>query len=452
MPKSKIIYSCGGCSYESSKWLGKCPKCNEWNSFYEVQHSASALPKHKTNTKYLSKRWNEVKSETIKRFQTKWREVDRVLGGGAIEGSIILIGGEPGVGKSTLLMQILEKLVCESKKRGIYFSGEESISQIASRAKRLSISDDNFLLCNESSWENIKKELEILKPSFLVLDSIQTMSTDKIQSYSGSVSQVREVTLEVMNYAKASGVIIFLVGHITKGGEIAGPKILEHMVDTVIYFEAELTRQYRILRVIKNRFGNTNEIGVFEMKENGLAQLSSPPLCFISNNKMENLFGVALTCTVEGSRVIFIEVQALVVENKSGLGKRVVQGIDQKRLSMLIAIVEKYFQISMDLSDVYVNIASGGRISCGGIDLAIITAILSSYYKKMLPKNSIYLGELGLTGEVRNVSHFNLRLKEMLNFGYKRVICANVSDKLKKDFNSIKFIELPLITEIKKDL
>lgn len=439
MPKQKFTYACQECDYESPKWLGKCPRCEAWNSFQELASTcAKSRQTPNVNEATSPQRVNEISEEEVERSRCGIAEFDRVMGGGITKGSLTLLGGEPGIGKTTLLMEVFGKISKDSRKKVLYVSGEESKAQIASRCKRLGMEDGEFLILNETNWQSIQSVLKKIKPDFLVLDSIQTTYSSEAQSAAGTATQVREVTFEVMNYANASGVSCFVIGHVTKEGSIAGPKILEHMVDTVVYFEGDRLGQYRMLRVMKNRFGDTNEVGVFEMSGCGLKEVSDPSQHFLDESE-DSSFGRALTCVLEGRRPIFIEAQALVVENKFAQGRRTTQGIDSNRLSMLIAVVDKYFETPLSLNDIYINIAGGMKLDGREGDLAILMSLLSSYYLKEVDNKTLFIGEVGLTGEVRPVAKLEARLKEIERLSYKRVVIgqkglSNISE-LKERFN-----------------
>jgi DNA repair protein RadA/Sms len=426
MAKVKTVFTCQECGFQTPKWLGKCPECHHWNSFTEEEQ----LKVSKTSSRGAGlkesrpKTINEVEHEYIKRFETGISEFDRVMGGGTTLGSLTLVGGEPGIGKSTLLMEVCGKLLLKNQNEKIlYVSGEESESQIAGRLKRLGVREEGFYLFNESNWEKVLEQIKILKPKFLVLDSIQTTYSSQIDSAAGTLSQIREVTFELMNYAKATHLTCFIIGHVTKEGQIAGPKILEHMVDTVVYFEGDQLGQYRMLRVIKNRFGNTNEVGIFEMQEKGLVEIKNPSMYFLEQS-LEGSFGRSLTCILEGSRSLFVEIQALVVENKFSVGRRTTQGLDSNRVALLVAVIDKYFGIPLSYNDIYVNVVGGVKLTSRESDLAVIASLLSSYFAKPLPSDTIFLGEVGLTGEVRSVPMMELRLKEISQMNYKRVITS----------------------------
>lgn len=434
MAKIKTVFTCQECGYQSPKWLGKCPDCQQWNSFSEEEtiKPSKAAPKSISGRESKPKTINEVEHETVHRFQTKIGEFDRVMGGGVTIGSLTLIGGEPGIGKSTLLMEVCGKLLNEyGKEKILYVSGEESESQVAQRSKRLGVNNDGFYIYNETSWQKIIEQVKDLKPKFLVLDSIQTTHSNQVESAAGTLSQIREVTYELMNYAKAYGLTCFIIGHVTKEGQIAGPKILEHMVDTVIYFEGDQLGQYRMLRVMKNRFGNTNEVGIFEMQEKGLVEIKNPSQYFLEQS-LPGSYGRSLTCILEGSRSLFVEIQALVVENKFAVGRRTTQGLDSNRVALLVAVIDKYLGIPLSYNDIYVNVVGGMKLTTRENDLSVIASLLSSYYQTAVSNDTLFLGEVGLTGEVRSVPMMEMRLKEIAQMNYKRVITSKrTADDLK---------------------
>lgn len=401
--KRAVIFTCQNCTYQSSKWLGKCPECQSWNTFQEETFSnvQGSMGKTKELVKDEQPRLiSDIQNNNYARTQTEVGEFDRVLGGGVAHGSLILVGGEPGIGKSTLLTDIMGRLShLYPEENFLYVSGEESLSQIADRAKRIGLAPKNLYLYHQTSWQKVLDQIKKLKPKFMVLDSIQTTVTENIDSAPGTVSQIREVTYELMNHAKANGITCFIIGHITKEGTIAGPKILEHMVDTVIYFEGDQFGQYRMLRAMKNRFGNTNEVGIFEMKGKGLVEVPNPSQYFLDEN-LDGSFGRSLSCIVEGSRSLFVEIQALVVENKYGNGRRTTQGLDNNRLSMIVAIIEKYMGLPLGFNDIYLNVVGGIKLTTRDTDLSIMASLISSYKSIPLKSDTIFLGEVGLTGEV----------------------------------------------------
>lgn len=426
MAKIKTVFTCQECGHQTAKWLGKCPECNQWNSFSEQEQitPSKASPKSTAGKENRPKTISEVEMESFARYDTGISEFDRVMGGGVTVGSLTLVGGEPGIGKSTLLMEVCGKLLIENPNEKIlYVSGEESESQVASRSKRLGVNNSGFYIYNESCWQNVIAQVKELKPKFLVLDSIQTTHSNQVESAAGTLSQIREVTYELMNYAKAYNLTCFIIGHVTKEGQIAGPKILEHMVDTVVYFEGDQLGQYRMLRVMKNRFGNTNEIGIFEMQEKGLVEIKNPSQYFLEQS-LPGSYGRSLTCILEGSRSLFVEIQALVVENKFSQGRRTTQGLDSNRVALLVAVIDKYLGIPLSYNDIYVNVVGGIKLSTRENDLSVIASLLSSYYHSAVPGDVIFLGEVGLTGEVRSVPMMEMRLKEIAQMNYKRVITS----------------------------
>lgn len=424
MVKLKTAYFCSECGHEVSKWLGKCPMCEQWNTFTEEKVIPQKKMKTDLNTIKGSTSLPNINVLDEQRVHTGVDEFDRVMGGGVVKGSLTLFGGEPGIGKSTLLISIIGELATKNPgPKFLYISGEESTSQVSLRAKRLGIKASNLYLMHESSWEVMKGEIEKLNPSFIVIDSIQTTRTEELVSAAGSISQIRDVTNGIMNYAKLNEITCFIIGHITKDGAIAGPKILEHMVDTVVYFEGDQFGHYRMLRSIKNRYGNTHEVGIFEMNDTGLIEVKNPSLCFLESS-LENSYGRSIGAILEGSRTLLIEIQALVLDNQQGSGRRTTQGFDSNRLSMIIAIVEKYFDISLTFSDVFLNVVGGMKLAGRDSDLAVIAAILSSHSGKVLDSSTVFIGEVGLTGEVRNVLHLNKRVNELAQLNYKRVITS----------------------------
>jgi len=453
--KNKASFICQNCTYESLKWLGKCPDCGEWNSLEEAETVSLRISQSGAGRRKLKspKTIQEVEEQKISRIRTGINEFDRVVGGGLVPGSLSLIGGQPGIGKSTLLMEVMFGLASDDKEyRILYISGEESESQIAGRAKRLGVHSKNLLILNETSWQNILDQINKEKPMFLVIDSIQTTVSQEIQSAPGTISQIREVTYELMNHVKAKGITAFIVGHITKEGSIAGPKILEHMVDTVIYFEGDQFGQYRILRAMKNRFGNTNEVGIFEMEEGGLKEVCNPSQYFLED-QLEESFGRSLTCVLEGTRPLFVEIQALVVENKFGNGRRTTQGVDQNRLSMMVAIIEKYFEIPLGDNDIYLNVVGGFKLSSRESDLAIIASLLSSHRGHSIEMGHIFLGEVGLTGEIRSVPQIETRLREIEQLNYNIVYTSQkVALKYQKKFDKLKLIGLKRASELSQFL
>ncbi len=421
--KKLTVFVCKECAHSTSKWIGKCPGCGNWNTFEEEENlqGKKGAKLVKKNQGKKSKLINEIDPNEYHRFGTGINEFDRVLGGGLVNGSLILVGGEPGIGKSTLLMELASKL--SANLNVLYVSGEESEGQIVKRSKRMNLDPKTLYLLYETSWENILEHIKELKPDIFILDSIQTANSHELPSAAGTVSQIKEITYQIMNYSKAYGMTSFIIGHVTKEGTIAGPKLLEHMVDTVVYFEGDQFGHYRLLRAIKNRFGNTQEIGIFEMTERGLLEVENPSQYFLIDSSQES-YGRSLSCIVEGSRSLFVEIQALVVENKYGNGRRTTQGIDNNRLAMLIAVIEKYFEIPLGFQDIYVNVAGGIKLKSRETDLAIMASVLSSFRQTPLDVGIVFLGEVGLTGEVRSVPRVETRLKEMVQLNYKKVVTS----------------------------
>ena len=445
MAKEKNQFVCSSCGHIEYQWMGHCSRCEEWNSFVEESQSPKKESKGDTTE---PQKIADVLEVSYERVETGVREFDRVLGGGLVKGSLVLVGGEPGIGKSTLLMEICGRLSgLFSGESILYVSGEESEAQVADRSRRLGVNGKNIFVYNETSWEKIKANLKKLNSKYLVLDSIQTTTSENIQATPGTVSQVKEVTYEVLNHCKANGITAIIIGHVTKEGSIAGPKVLEHMVDAVVYFEGDQLGQYRILRSIKNRFGNTNEVGIFEMTERGLKEVVNPSNYFLDLLSSDS-YGRSLSCIVEGSRTLFIETQALVIENKNGFGRRTAQGIDSSSLAMLVAIVEKYFEATLAFSDIYTNIIGGIKIKTREADLAIIAATLSSLRKTPIEKDCVLLGEVGLTGEVRSIPMPEMRIKEMEQLKYKTLI---TSKRIAEDFKgkgSLEIIGIEKIVEL----
>ena len=434
----KSIFFCQNCGHEETKWLGQCPMCKEWNTFVEENISVS-----KSSTVKLAKEAEVVALKNIEtdfeeRIHTQIQELDRVLGGGIVPGSLVLVGGDPGIGKSTLLLQVCQKL-CESKKQVLYISGEESLKQIKLRANRMGeFKEDLYLLC-ETNLEDIRNIIESRKPDIVVIDSIQTMYSEEVSSAPGSVSQVRESTNVFMQLAKGLGISIFIVGHVTKEGTVAGPRVLEHMVDTVLYFEGDRHASYRILRGVKNRFGSTNEIGVFEMRQNGLVEVENPSE-YMLNGKPEHASGSVVACSIEGTRPILIEIQALVCSSNFGMPRRTAAGTDYNRVNLLMAVLEKRLGLHLSNYDAYVNIAGGVKMNEPAIDLGIVMAIVSSYKNHPIDEKTIVFGEVGLSGEVRAVSMPEQRVAEAKKLGFETCILPEVSKDMVKGIEGIKII------------
>lgn len=426
MAKSKTVFFCGECGYESAKWLGQCPVCKAWNAFSE----APALKKGGSSLKpgvaaSLPIKIKDVSLESDERVTTGISELDRVLGGGIVKGSLVLVGGDPGIGKSTLLLQMCAKLA-DKNVSVLYVSGEESERQIAIRSERLGRQSSDMLLYCETDIEKIETAIENGKPEVVIVDSIQTMYSSKADSAAGSISQVREVTSTLLRISKGLGVSIFIVGHVTKEGTVAGPRTLEHMVDTVLYFEGEDVASYRILRAVKNRFGSTNEVGVFDMGQTGLREVANPSE-YMLKGMPENAPGSVVACTMEGSRPILVEVQALVCQTNFNFPKRTTAGADYNRVNILIAVLEKRLGLNLGNCDAYVNVAGGLKINEPALDLAIVAALISSYRNRESKGKIIAFGEVGLTGEVRGVNLARLRLEEIAKFGENLVIIPKVN-------------------------
>jgi DNA repair protein RadA/Sms len=434
----KSVFFCQNCGHEENKWLGQCPMCKEWNTFVEEAVSVS-----KSSTVKLSKEaeivaLKDIKTNDEERILTRIGELDRVLGGGIVPGSLVLVGGDPGIGKSTLLLQVCQRL-CEDKKQVLYISGEESLRQIKLRANRMGeFREELYLLC-ETNLEVIRSVIEKRKPDIVVIDSIQTMYSEDVASAPGSVSQVRETTNVFMQLAKGLGISIFIVGHVTKEGTVAGPRVLEHMVDTVLYFEGDRHASYRILRGVKNRFGSTNEIGVFEMRQNGLVEVENPSE-FMLNGKPEHASGSVVACSMEGTRPILIEIQALVCGSSFGVPRRTAAGTDYNRVNLLMAVLEKRLGLHLSNYDAYVNIAGGVKMNEPAIDLGIVMAIVSSYKDKAIDEKTIVFGEVGLSGEVRAVSMPEQRVAEAKKLGFETCIMPEVSKAMVKGIQGIKII------------
>ena len=420
MAKTKTVFECQACGNQQSKWVGKCPQCGAWDSFLELNAQQIETLKEiskSTAKPSLAKQISEVEIEKITRISTQNSELDLVLGGGVVEGSLVLIGGSPGIGKSTLLLKIASNFAAQGKKT-LYVSGEESASQIKMRAQRLDAVKDGLFLLTEILLENILAEVRKNEYKILVIDSIQTLYSEKIASAPGSVSQVREITFELMRLAKNENICVFIIGHITKDGSIAGPRILEHMVDVVLYFEGDSSRELRMLRGFKNRFGSTSEVGIFEMSENGLISANDVAGKFFTRGKATS--GSAITITMEGSRALSVEIQALVCE--SAYPKRSSTGYEKNRLDMLLALLERKLEIPLGHYDVFINVSGGVKISETAADLAVVAAIISSFKNRPISKESVFMGELSLNGEIREIFNLDQRLKEAKTQKFKNAI------------------------------
>ena len=445
MAKNKTVFVCSGCGYESPKWMGKCPACNEWNSFYEekvVSSSSSNSGKKREISKPIE--LNKIEGKSESKISTGFNELDRVLGGGLVNGSLILLGGEPGIGKSTLILQICNKIKTDGKV--LYISGEESGEQIKLRADRLGVKNENLLFLSETNIENIEENILSINPKLVIIDSIQTMFSEDITSAPGSVSQVREITAKIMRTCKENGVTTILIGHVTKDGNIAGPRVLEHMVDTVLYLEGERYFAYRMLRGVKNRFGSTNEIGMFEMQSEGLVEITDPSKVLISERE-ENPAGSVVIASMEGTRPLLVEFQALTTPTVFGMPRRTANGIDYNRLAVLIAVLEKKVGINLGNQDVYLNVVSGLKINEPAIDLGIIAATVSSFKNIPIDKTTVVLGEVGLTGEIRSVNLIDKRLKEAEKLGFKKCIIPESNRKLLKENYKLDIIGVKSVNE-----
>lgn len=435
MAKTKTKFVCQQCGYESSKWMGRCPNCEEWNTFQE--EIIEKEPSKNFEEPLLSKLelLKDVEAKDEDRIKTGISELDRVLGGGIVQGSLVLIGGEPGIGKSTLLLQISN--IMSKYTRVLYVSGEESPRQIKIRADRIIMGNQSIYLLSETNINKIERHIEKLSPGFMIIDSIQTMFTDESTTIPGSVSQIRQVTQYLMKIAKQNGITIFIIGHVTKEGSIAGPRVLEHMVDTVLYFEGDRTQSFRILRAYKNRFGSTNEIGVFEMMVDGLKEVKNPSEMLLSGRE-DNVSGVAVISSMEGTRTILLEVQSLICHTNFGLPRRMSTGIDYNRLIILIAVIEKKCGLNLSQSDVYLNIAGGIKVQEPAIDLGIVASIISGYTNRPIPNDWCFAGEVGLTGEVRAISNIERRISEAQKMGFKKIIIPNMKVKNENDIDIVK--------------
>jgi DNA repair protein RadA/Sms len=423
MAKSKKLFECQACGLQSPKWLGKCSNCGAWDSFLELSNEQQKALKSISSSHIIQKAISitEIKEDNVTRFDSLNEEFNRVLGGGVVPGSIVLIGGSPGVGKSTLLLKVAGNIAKNSKKV-LYVSGEESGGQIKLRANRLDANYENLYLLSEIKLESIIEELSSTDYELIVIDSIQTIYSDKLSSAPGSVSQVREITFELMRIAKDNFIPIFIIGHITKDGSIAGPRVLEHMVDTVLYFEGDSSKELRILRGFKNRFGSTSEIGIFEMTKDGLSSAKDISSKFFSHGDLRA--GSAITAILEGSRAIIVEIQALVSESNYPNPKRSATGFDNNRLTMLLALLEKKLELPFNQYDVFINVSGGIKISETAADLAVIAAIISSFRNRAISSETIFIGEVTLTGEVRDVFNLNSRLNEAKTQGFKKALVA----------------------------
>ncbi len=455
MSKFKKAFFCSNCGYESAKWIGKCVACSEWNTFVEEILDKGTEKEENWNNYHNTKRvvktiaLNEVLTKEEKRIDSTDSELNRVLGGGIVSGSIILVAGEPGIGKSTLFLQVG---LWMNQHSVLYISGEESEQQIKMRADRLKISNENFYLLTETSTQTIFQEIKKLKPQIVIVDSIQTLQSNLIDSSAGSVSQIRECAGEFQRFAKETGTPVFLIGHITKDGSIAGPKVLEHLVDTVLQFEGDRHYAYRILRTLKNRFGSTSELGIYEMTGEGMRIVSNPSEILIAQRD-EQLSGSAIAATLEGMRPLLIEVQALVTQSVYGTPQRTVTGFDLRRLQLLLAVLEKRGGFQFGMKDVFVNIAGGIKVEDPSIDLAVICALLSSYEDVPLPSHICFAGEVGLNGEIRAVNRIEQRIAEAEKLGFEKIIVSRYNKKSFDPKNySIQVIAVAKVDEVYQQL
>lgn len=461
MAKAKSVFVCSECGYEAPKWMGRCPSCGSWNTFYEEKLATTSSTGNVVKLRESEKprKLNSVEGRDEIRTRTGYEEVDRVLGGGLVKGSLVLLGGEPGIGKSTLILQLCNKLASEGDKtagdenRGIvlYVSGEESAEQVKLRADRLNIDNDNIMFLGETDIDAIETQILDIKPKLVIIDSIQTMFSNEITSAPGTVSQVREITARIMKCCKQNQITTIIIGHVTKDGNIAGPRILEHMVDTVLYLEGERYFSYRILRSVKNRFGSTNEIGMFEMKNEGMCEVTNPSSVLISEDS-EEVPGACIVCSLEGTRPLLVELQALTATSIYGIPKRTGNGIDFNKIALLIAVLEKRARMNLGNQDVYLNVVSGMKINEPAIDLGIAVTIASSFKGVYIPKDTAIIGEVGLTGEIRAVNMIDKRIKEAQRLGIKRIIIPQNNKKLLKESYKLDIIGVRNINEALRSL
>ena len=453
MTKAKTHFVCQACGYQAPKWLGRCPGCQEWNTFAEERLIEEKVPGRDPlgfESEAVPTPITEIVDVERGRFQIGLGEFDRVLGGGIVFGSVILVGGDPGIGKSTLLLQVMNRLASKGKKV-LYISGEESLQQTKMRADRLGVSSEHLFVVSETSLEKILQDIQTLRPSTVVVDSIQTIYSSELPSTPGSITQVREASSRLLYLAKHLSIPIFLIGHVTKEGFIAGPKVLEHMVDTVLYIEGEATHAFRILRAVKNRFGSTNEIGVFEMKDSGLVEVVSPSEFFLSE-RTQPTSGSVVMPSMEGSRPILIELQALVVPSSFGVPRRTAQGVDANRVSLLVAVMEKRLGAHLGNQDIFLNIAGGMRVEEPAADLGVIASIASNFKDKLIDPEMVVFGEIGLGGEVRGVSQSEIRVKEAGRLGFKRCLLPKQNREKIRGVKGIELIGVHSVQEVMKVL
>ncbi|MDF2577558.1 MAG: radA [Chlamydiales bacterium] len=452
MAKTKIVWSCSACGHTQHKWTGQCPQCQNWNTleeFKEVQENSSRHPTSYTSPQDRPKpvRVKDVNFKESSRMTTLIKEFDRLIGGGIVNGSFSLVGGDPGIGKSTILLQISNSLAQQGRKV-LYVCGEESVAQTSMRALRLGLDSDNLFLLSETSLEQIKTQVTAIKPDFLVVDSIQIIYKSEIPSSPGSVAQVRETATDLMHLAKGANIATFIIGHVTKSGEIAGPRILEHLVDTVLYFEGEQQNNYRIMRVVKNRFGPTDEIAVFQMHHYGLKEVPNPSELFLEE-RTKGLPGSVIIPTVEGTRPILVELQSLVTKTVFSTPSRRCTGLDQNRLALLLAVLEKRLGFQLYQCDVFVSVAGGLKILEPAADLGIVLAITSSFRNTTVPADTIVVGEVGLGGEIRSVSRVETRIKEAIHMGFRQMLIPkrNLKSISVADYAGIKLVGVEFVEE-----
>ncbi|MCX7695338.1 MAG: DNA repair protein RadA [Caloramator sp.] len=450
MPKIKTKFICQECGYESPKWMGKCPECGVWNSLVEEVEQNIDKTYIATTNVIMPLTVDEIEVTEEERLKTGSDELDRVLGGGIVRGSLILVGGDPGIGKSTLLLQVSKNLSLNGYKV-FYISGEESEKQIKIRAQRLKVKGSNLYIVSETNLDILEKHIQNLKPDIIIVDSIQTMFKMELQSAPGSVSQVRESTLAFMRIAKSLSIPIFIVGHVTKEGAIAGPRVLEHMVDTVLYFEGERHHTYRVIRAVKNRFGSTNEIGIFEMKGDGLKEVLNPSEVMLSG-RPEDVPGSAVVCSLEGTRPVLVEIQALTSATAFGMPRRMATGIDYNRVVLLMAVLEKRVGMQLQTFDAYINVVGGLKLDEPACDLGIVCAIASSFRNIPIDSKTVVIGELGLTGEVRGVNFIEKRILEAQKLGFERCIIPYENLKAIEDKLDINVIGVKNIYEVLEEV
>ncbi|MBM6753800.1 DNA repair protein RadA [Lactobacillus alvi] len=453
MAKARTHYVCQNCGYSSPRFLGRCPNCGKWNTLVEEVEQGQLVNKVQPTTTLTGivakpQKINEIDTRKTPRVKTKLNELNRVLGSGIVPGSLVLIGGDPGIGKSTLLLQVSGQLSTEGRSV-LYVSGEESASQIKMRAQRLEVAGDNFYIYPETNMDSIRATIDNLNPEYVVIDSVQTMQATDVTSAIGSVSQIRAVTAQLMQIAKGKNITVFVVGHVTKGGVLAGPKILEHMVDTVLYFEGDLHHTYRILRAVKNRFGSTNELGIFEMDNDGLKEVANPSEIFLEE-RLQDATGSAVVVSLEGTRPILVEIQALITPTVFGNAQRTATGLNRNRVSLIMAVLEKRANLLLQNQDAYLKAAGGVKLDEPAIDLAIAVAIASSYRDRGTQPTDAFVGELGLTGEVRRVNRIEQRVAEAAKLGFKRIFVPKNNLQGWKTPDNIEVIGVTTISETLK--